>query len=239
MKYRISFLLILGSFALQAQEDCTSIFNKVVANATAKRKPAAATGFDISCSVRMVNDNNVVQKDEIEMKMMGTQYYYKAGAIALYQDEQTLVIVNAENRSVFLTRPMPDLYRQNQFDQISKLQDSVLRAYEVRSCAKEYGSVDPDRGYYKLVMQPGKNVKEGAVQSAVYWVTKDELEIKKIQVHYSANAGYGIKEYEMLINHMKVGGGAKPFQGRALEQVLVGTKLKESLATYQLIDKRY
>lgn len=219
-------------------QDCNALFKQVTEKVKRERASASSNGFDMVTRILVTMEGGEVHTEKMDVKMSGHKYQYNSLATQMYQDEKTMVVVNTKENTVFISKPLPVSMRQNQFDQMMKLQDSLVNYFVIQSCEKEWGVVEKGTGYYKMVLLPKPKVKNMGVNSIVYWVAVDKMEVRKISIYYGPENASGIKEYEMIIDRIHNSLSQAPFPESAISMVMEGTKLRSAYAGYEVIDKR-
>jgi len=236
---RSVFVLILLMAVIETSaQDCTKLFHDVTQKLERDRTEASSKGFSMAFVVRVSMNDGKIHTQEMEVAMKGKKYMYSTKTMHLYQDEKASVVVNGVNNSILITKPDANISQSLQYQQIEKMQDSIASYFDVRSCSKEWGLVDKDMGYYKLVLSPKEKLKNMGVTSIVYAVTVDKMEVRRIQIFYDPARAEGIKEYDMVIKKRNETAIQSPFSGTAIGIVMEKDKLKSSYSNYSLIDKR-
>ncbi|MBT1710547.1 hypothetical protein KK062_20045 [Fulvivirgaceae bacterium PWU5] len=236
--------LILGSLCTtiavhaQTQAECQELFTKATDKVRSLRLLSKKNAFEMTASVIVTPEKGVVVRERIEVVSLGDKYRYKTNQMELYQDAKTMVVLQHDQKSVFMTRPVGDKQRQNQFSEMMKLQDSLQQHLTIRQCTREFGTVQANVGYTKIVFVPGKKLERLGLKSVSYWIDAGTAEVKKISMDYAPGSSYGMKRYELVIEKMNAQTETEPFKGTALEQAMQQDKLKSQWKAYQLIDKR-
>lgn len=239
MKRILVGLMVLLSWTVQAQQDdCQGLLRKVAERMRVLRQSGNVNGFEMKCRIVVTAENGEVKQEPMEVMVKGNKYHYKTGETSLYQDSKTMVVVQRAQRTVFLTKAIPDQQRQDQLTNMIKLQDSLQRHLELRQCSREFGTVKPGEGFIKMTFAPAKDIEGLGLRSITYWVAAGTPEITKIQVDYTPGSGYGIKKYELIVEKMDAGTKTEPFPGEATLMAMQGGKLRSEFKNYQLIDKR-
>lgn len=232
---------IVLSFLLSQQlvgQDCGAIFKQVLGKVKSDRNSVTDNGLLMSLRVRVTMNDGKIHSEDMTIALKGEKYKYSSKSMNLYQDEKVSVVVNSNDNSILITKSDPLLVKSNVYDQMNKLQDSVANYFDVKSCDKEWGLVDKNTGYYKMVLLPTEKLKGLGVNSIVYAVSTDKMEVRRINVYYDPEIANGIKEYEMLIADRNSGKVQYPFTGTAVGVVMTDGKLKNDYSGYSVIDKR-
>jgi hypothetical protein len=226
----------LGSYAQQT--DCERIFNSALEKVKSFRTISSQHGFEMACTIQITSSNGRVQRDRIEIKTWNEKYQYITDKMSLYQDEKTLVVIQKDQKSIFITRPMPKEKQQNEFYKSLSVQDSVQKHMKLRSCTNEFGAVEKHVGYLKMVYEPTEELKSSGLKSIIYWLDQERLEIKRIVINYAAEALHGLKTYDLVINRLNQKVTTSPFTGDALTKVMQGKALRAEYSGYTCTDKR-
>jgi hypothetical protein len=231
-------LMVLMHVKVYAQEDCMAIFKKATDQVRSMRLLSKSNGFEMSCRVVITPEKGAAMHERMKIVSSNGKYQCSTEQYSLFQDEYTLVVIQRDKKNVFITRPLPEQLQQNQFTQMIKLQDSLQQHLIVKACVKEFGTVQNDEGYMKIVFVPDKRLEGLGLKSITYWIELEEYEVKKIAIDYTSGSVYGIKRYEMIVDAMNAQSTSTPFKGKALAQALQKDKLRDEFRNYQLIDKR-
>jgi hypothetical protein len=190
------------------------------------------------CTTRVLMEDHSVYTNDMIVKAHGNKYMSSVGGVHLYQDENAMLVINVNQKAIFISSPVSAAARHKQIDQMMQMQDSLESYFTVKDCEKEWGAVEKDKGYYKLSMVPLKKLSAPGVQSITYWITAEENTVKKIKVYYLKQSASGIKEYEMRITKMTVGETINPFDGTVMNVVMEGGKLRSLYRDFSFVDRR-
>jgi hypothetical protein len=237
--YSVGLLLTIHLHSqVYGQEDCMAIFRKATDQVRSMRLLSKSSGFELRCRIVVTPEEGGAVHERMKVVSLNGKYQCSTGEYSLFQDEYTLVVVQHDQKSIFITKPLPEQLRQDQFTQMIKLQDSLQKRLMVKACVKEFGTVQAGEGYMKIVFVPDKKIEGLGLKSITYWIALHQYEVRKIAIDYSPDSGYGIKRYEMIVDAMNAQSTSTPFKGKALAQALKNDKLRDEFKSYQLIDKR-
>jgi hypothetical protein len=237
-------LVVLTCFVLSfcpgvnAQNDCDKQFKKALDKVKSMRLMSVKGSFEMNCLIVVTGVNGDVRKENLTVNARGEKYKYKSSQFDLYQDGKTMVVIQHERKAVFLTQPMPEQRRSNQFAELVALQDSLQRYMTLSHCEQEFGTIVPGEGLFKMTFLPDKKIESAGLKSITYWISAATHDIRKMVMDYDGKSIYGIKKYEMTVLKMNLNSTTIPFQGEALAMAVERNKLKEALKGYQVIDKR-
>jgi hypothetical protein len=233
----IGIALCLQSSHAFAQDDCLKRFTRVLEKTKAMRAEAG-NGFQMDCKIIVTAPDGKVSRESMSIISQGKKFRYNTSKYALYQDAETLLVIQHDRKVVYVSKPVPETLRETQFAGILKLQDSIQGYMKLIGCEREFGTVNPAEGYEKLRFVPGEEIKNSVFKAVTYWIETSKEEVRKIAVDYQANSDLPIKSYVMLINSLDTGKKDSPFEGGALTVAFTAGKLKNEFKGYQLIDKR-
>jgi hypothetical protein len=233
-------VLVLGCTIAQAfqQDDCQTLFKKVIEKTSEQRKMANEKGFEMVSRIKITQENNQVFTDQMEVRLSGKKYHYKSKTLSMYQDEASLVTIQHDSKVVFITKAQPASFREKQFSQMLTVMDSLQRHMSFQSCSKEFGAVKKGEGYRKIVFMPTAELKAAGIKQIAYWLHEPTTTVRKISISYAAGNDYGLKEYELIVDELSYSYTANPFDGKATQKVLSNNKLRSEFIGYELIDKR-
>jgi hypothetical protein len=234
-----SIVLVLSFVLVQSvnAQNCDELFKQITDKVKRDRTSATVNGFDMACQIRVIMNDGQIYTEDMEITTQGKKYKYLSKKMNLYQDDKTSVVINTSDNTILITKP-GSMMNANQYDQLTKIQDSVASYFAIQSCKKEWGLVDKNTGYYKMILLPKPKIKSKGVNSIAYGVAIDKMEVRKITIYYGPEAGDGIKEYEMVIKRMNDGKPQDPFLGSAINVIMEQGKLRSAYAGYSVIDKR-
>lgn len=222
-----------------AQEDCAGIFKKATDQVRSMRLLAQnRNGFEMQCRIRITPEKGAIVEEYLQVIAYKNKYKCVTSQYSLYQDASTMVVIQHDQKSVFITHPVSAELRENQFTQMITLQDSLQKHLKLGSCSREFGSVLPNEGYIRITFLPDETIDGLGLKTITYWVELRQYEVKKIMIDYTPNSGYGVKKYELVVDKMNPQSTVIPFKGEALAQGINKGKLRNEFKGYQLVDKR-
>jgi len=220
------------------QSDCESVFQKAIDQVRSLRLLSRNNGFEMNCRIIVTPEKGSAVEDKLSVCSLKDKYKCVTGQYSLYQDASTMVVIQRDEKTVFITRPLPEKQRQDQFTRMIELQDSLQKHLTIKGCSREFGAVHRDKGYMKIDFIPESKLSRLGLKSITYWVELEHYEVHKISIEYIPGSGYGMKRYEMIIDTLNARSVTVPFKGTALSQVLKGDKVRSELKGYQLQDSR-
>lgn len=239
--FRIIVLLLASHLigVVHAQEDCAAVFRKATDQVRSMRLLAQnKNGFEMQCSIRITPETGAVVNEHLQVVAYKNKYKCITSQYSLYQDASTMVVIQHDQKSVFITHPVSAELRENQFTQMITLQDSLQKHLKLGSCSREFGSILPNEGYIRITFLPDDKIDGLGLKAITYWVELKRYEVKKIMIDYTPNSGYGVKKYELLVDKMNPQSIIEPFKNGAINQSMQKGKLKPEYTGYTLIDKR-
>jgi hypothetical protein len=220
------------------QEDCAAIFKKAIDQVRSMRLLSKNNGFEMRCRIKITPESGALVEEHVEVIALKNKYRCITSKYSLYQDATTMVVIQHDEKTVFVTRPLPDQLRKDQFTEMVKLQDSLQQHLILGNCTKEFGTVHAGEGYIKITFVPDKTIDGLGLRAITYWVELERYEVKKIAIDYTPNSGYGVKKYELIVDKINAQSTTIPFKNEALAQGMLGDKLRSEFKSYVLIDKR-
>src|SRR5262245_9083277 len=134
------FGLVVGvSVCVQAwaceQGNCLELFKKATDKVKSVRAMTVNNGLEMTGRFVVTADNGEVVQQRMEIHTLGDKYWYKTNDYSLYQDGKTMVMIQHEQRSIFLTHPLSVKMREDKFTQLMTLQDSLLKHLTLKDCS--------------------------------------------------------------------------------------------------------
>jgi len=234
----IGIILCLSGVIAFGQDDCLQHFTRALDKTKSLRADAEKNGFQMDCRIIVTADNGKVSQEKVSVSTQGKKFRYITAKYELYQDAQTLLVIQHDRKVVYVSHPTPEKIRETQFMEMIELQDSLRRYMSLAKCEKEFGTVHPDEGYQKIRFVPGEKLKNSILKGVTYWVETSTGEVRKIAIDYKPGSDFLIKNYVMLIDKMSTKKPVVPFSGQALAVVMTGKKMKSAYSNYQLVDRR-
>jgi hypothetical protein len=226
------------SVSAQSSTECNELLTRAMAKVKSTRLIATSTAFELVAQITITPEKGPPIRERMEMIALGEKYKYVTNEYRLYQDNKTMVVIQPNEKSIFMTRPLPEKTRQNQFANMIAAQDSLLQELSVRSCSREFGTVVSDAGYTKVVCVASPKLEKMGFKTVSYWIDAQTAEVKKISMDYTPGSIYKLKRYEMVIEKMSTQSVSIPFKGDALSQAMEHGKLRNEFNAFQVVDKR-
>jgi hypothetical protein len=230
-------LISIGSWAQQLSE-CETLFRKATEKVKELRS-GGTNGFQMTGRIVVTTFDGAVYHQSLEIKFAHKKYQYLTDHLSLYQDEHSLVVVQRDQQSIFVTKPPTKKMQSNHFNDVMALQDSLGKHLRLAACSKEFGVIEKNAGYIKMTFDGNDAIRTAGLHAITYWVDTETLAVRKILIQYLSNSGSGIKTYEMIVDQMDLHYDRIPFAGEAIARILQDNKLKGEYQSYQLIDKRF
>jgi hypothetical protein len=234
-------LLVYGAGSAQAQTsaECGELFKRVTDKVRSLRLISAKNSFQLVAYVTITPEKGPVVQESMEIVALGNRYRLKTNQYSLYQDEKTMIVVQHDQKSIFMTKPLPEKQRQNQFAEMMRIQDSLQQQLQIKGCSREFGTIQPNTGFTKIIFASTKKLEKMGYKSVAYWVHAETAEVKKISMDYLPGSTYKMKRYELVIEKMNTSAAEEPFKGEAAAQVMNRKgQLKSEFSSYQVVDKR-
>lgn len=240
MRKRIAFFIFfisVGATVMRvAAQDCSVLFRQAYEKMRALRM-SGSESMAVTYSVNVAARSGESHSERIEVKAHDKKSRIVSREITLYQDQHALVAIQHGSKSIFITKPIPEQMRQNQFNDLLKLQDTVFRHMTIKNCAAEKVS-GFDRPLSKVNFNLEKKLSERlGIKSVIYWMDAATIEVKKVRIDY-AESNPMVRSLEYSIEEMDLSYRQAPFAGSAVSVVMEGGKLKEKYKNYAVTDKR-
>ena len=224
------FLLIFGALSLGNPDPCLENFN--AAYHSLKDAQKNSKGILINYSVEMVTDQGQKQREHLILKSTGSKSMIKSGLVTVFQDVATMVALQSDEKTIFITRPIPATWKKAQLAGILNVQDSLIAYLSLKSCSADLLN---GKSVQKIVFDVKGRLKNTGVNTVSYWI--DDQSMKSILIEY--NETRPIKSWRVFIEQLDTSYSSDPFQGSAISQALdKNNKVKKDFYNYKVIDKR-
>lgn len=225
------------SFGFQTSE-CDELFEKVVKKTRTVRQ-SAKNGFELQCTLKIVKSNGETTEEQMTILQYKNKYCFRSQVATIYQDQNDFVVVQHDQKQIFITKPQPQSIRDSQFEQIFSMIDSLQKYMTLKGCAKEFGTVSRLEGYRKLTFAPQRQLKEMGIKVVNYWIHEANLSVRKIMIEYDQGNDYELKAYELTIDKLSYAYEGEVFSGKALDQVLAkNNRVLQVYSSFKVVDNR-
>jgi hypothetical protein len=243
MKNIISlWMLLLVSIQLinaQALSDCEALFKKATDKVRSLRLISVNQGFEMTGSIVVTSNKGNISTNKMQVRSFGEKYFYQTNENTLYQDEKNLVVIQKDQKSIFVTSPLAEKARQNQFAEMMKIQDSLQRYLQVKKCLRETIGADKTKTYVQINFTLKNEIRNTGLESITYWIDEAMIEVKRIRIDYDEKSGSEIRSYEMNIDKVITNYNGVVFEGQAVSKVIdKKNNLVIAYKGFTLIDKR-
>lgn len=232
----ISILTILTCIFWPLQIDC----KHTVVEAYVKLKTLYAANkknVHIQYSIKTTFATDESSEEVIAMFVNGDKSKVESNGTVLYQDTQTFVAIDKENKSLLITRPQEGDWRKAQLKIMNSLFDSIFSKLRVISCEAQCQDDDPSRLFKKIQFGIPEGSDEKNLGVITYWLQEDNHEIKKIEMDYNTNSD--VKRIVFQLNHVNVNYNGSIFKGNALDQVFQPNgRKKQDYEDFKVVDIR-
>jgi len=189
-------------------------------------------GIMINYSVEIITADGDTQSESLSLKSSGGKTMVKSNDVTLYQDLTTMVAFQQNEKTIFITKPLPGEWKKSQLSGVFQQQDSLLRYLSLAKCSEE---MIGNQKFQKLVFNIVGTLKKSGVKTVVYWLNNKS--IKSVLIEYAETAF--INSWKMTIERLDINYSKDPFFGSAISQAMdKGNKVKELYKGYSVIDNR-
>lgn len=228
------FIPLLIGWASDEQPECRQLLDKAVAKFKLQQA-TPAKGLLMDYHVTSTSREGDVIEDEISIRAYGSKVLTKSNDITMYQDAETVVVVQAGSKTVFISGAVTVEARKSQLANWAVQQDSLLKSLELKECEAE---VLNERTCSKMTFGLSKRLSAVGVDKVIYWIEPEELEVRRIYMTYADNENSRLKTWEMKVDEMSTQYRNAPFTGTALSVVWDGKNLKPVYKGYKIVDQR-
>ena len=93
------------SYAQQTSA-CSELFEKATAKVAKLRSSDAEKGFELVGRIIVTTAKGEVKQEKLEVRSFGHKYSYVTNAMIIYQDSNSMVVIQEDARSIFITKPL-------------------------------------------------------------------------------------------------------------------------------------
>jgi hypothetical protein len=230
-------ILAASVISVHGADDCMTLFRQAYDKMISLYEQKGDKGMAMLYKVEAVGKDDKMNSDVVEMKSYNKKSTIISQKVMVYQDEQNIVAIQPSNKSIFISRPLPESVRQSQMENVFKLQDSLSHYMTLKSCTT--GALKKNgKPLKKLNFQLTATKQEKfGITSLNYWINEKEVRVVKIQLEYAQSRPLKTSSY--TIESFNGDYKGSPFEGSAVGIVMTkGNKLKENYKGYNVIDKR-
>lgn len=171
----------------------------------------------------------------VKMKASNNKVWYSTDNMELFQDETHSVVILRNNKTVYLRDS--DLRsaegKKQTLAQLTRNNDTLFATASVGQCRD---AVQAGRKVRIVTMVMAEKVRAvTGVQHMVYTIDMQSETVLSLRTEYAKESKIAAVEMTFLLNERK---NEQPFQTDVYPRFFTGTKLKEPLQAYKLVDVR-
>jgi len=190
-------------------------------------------GYALSYIMKTTVVDGSVTAENIALKFYNGKSLVKTNSTTIYQDSETMVAIDHERKSIFITRAMDQNVLQQQFGQSTLLQDSLLDNSHHISC----NNTANNKNEWQITLSDqNKMITDLGLSSMTYWIDRKVSRINKISAVYLPDNSM-MKSVEVSFGQVDKSYQEEVFAGAALKLVYTEEEhVRLAFSQYKIIN---